>query len=66
VTVRALARSDGSAEAVRQRGAEPVRGDISDVASMRTGAEGCTLAFHAAARVGDFGPMKDFVRDNVA
>jgi len=32
---------------------------------MRAGADRCTLAFHAAARVGDFGPRKEFVRDNV-
>jgi nucleoside-diphosphate-sugar epimerase len=65
VAVRALARSDSSAEAVRQRGAEPIRGEISDVDAMRAGADGCDVAFHAAARVGDFGPLKEFVRDNV-
>jgi nucleoside-diphosphate-sugar epimerase len=63
--VRALARSDRSADAVRERGAEPVRGDISDAGSIRTGAEGCSHAFHAAAHVGDWGPRADFVRDNV-
>jgi nucleoside-diphosphate-sugar epimerase len=63
--VRALVRSDRSAETVRARGAEPVSGDISDVESIRTGAEGCSYAFHAAAHVGDWGPRADFVRDNV-
>src|SRR3954470_21602415 len=63
--VRALVRSDGSADAVRLLGAEPVRGDIAHVASVRAGAEGCSHAFHAAAHVGDWGPRPDFVRDNV-
>jgi nucleoside-diphosphate-sugar epimerase len=63
--VRALARSDRSAEAVRALGAEPVKGDISDPASIRAGAEGCSHAFHAAAHLGDWGPRAEFVRDNV-
>jgi nucleoside-diphosphate-sugar epimerase len=63
--VRALARSDRSAEAVRALGAEPVRGDISNADSLAAGAEGCSLAFHAAAHLGDWGRRSDFVRDNV-
>src|SRR4051794_21446584 len=63
--VRALVRSDSSADVVRLLGAEPVRGDIAHVDSVRTGADGCTHAFHAAAHVGDWGPRADFVRDNV-
>jgi nucleoside-diphosphate-sugar epimerase len=65
VAVRALARSDASAQAVAGRGAEPVRGDIHDVEAIRDGARGCELAFHAAAHVGDFGPWEEFERDNV-
>src|SRR3954467_5955570 len=64
-SVRALARSDRSAEAVRARGAEPVKGDIADADAIREGAHGCEYAFHAAAHVGDWGPKSDFVRDNV-
>jgi nucleoside-diphosphate-sugar epimerase len=64
-SVRALARSERSSEAVSSRGAEPVRGDISDVDAIREGAHGCAYAFHAAAHVGDWGPKSDFVRDNV-
>src|SRR3954451_15320639 len=64
-SVRALARSDRSAESVRLLGAEPVRGDIAQVDSVREGASGCTHAFHAAAHVGDWGPRAAFVRDNV-
>jgi nucleoside-diphosphate-sugar epimerase len=63
--VRALARSPSAAERVRARGAEPVDGDLADLAAMRTGAEGCELAFHAAATLGDWGKQEDFERGNV-
>lgn len=64
-TVRALARSDASADAVRERGAEPVRGDLDDVASMAAGAAGCEVAFHCAAHLGDWGTREEFERGNV-
>ena len=54
-SVRALARSQAAAERVREHGAEPVRGELGDGASLRAGAEGCGLAFHAAATLGDWG-----------
>ena len=65
-TVRALARSDASADVVRERGAEPVRGELADTASMAAGAAGCEIAFHAAAQLGDWGKREDFERGNVA
>jgi nucleoside-diphosphate-sugar epimerase len=64
-SVRALARSDRSATAVADAGAEPVRGDLADPESLRAGAQGCELAFHAAAEVGDWGTRADFERSNV-
>jgi nucleoside-diphosphate-sugar epimerase len=64
-TVRALARSDRSAETVRERGAEPVRGDLDDVGAMAGGAAGCEVAFHCAAHLGDWGRREDFERGNV-
>ena len=63
--VRALARSHAAAERVRARGAEPVPGDLADAPAMRAGAEGCELAFHAAATLGDWGERTDFERGNV-
>jgi nucleoside-diphosphate-sugar epimerase len=63
--VRALARSDAAAEKLVGAGAEPVRGDLSDPAALRAGAEGCDLAFHAAAAVLEWGPREEFVRANV-
>jgi nucleoside-diphosphate-sugar epimerase len=63
--VRALARSPAAAERVGARGAEPVEGDLADAAAMRAGAEGCELAFHAAATLGDWGRREEFERGNV-
>ncbi len=63
--VNALARSERSAQTVRERGAEPVTGDLDDVAAMRAGAEGSEYAFHAAAQLGDWGKPADFERGNV-
>jgi nucleoside-diphosphate-sugar epimerase len=63
--VRALARSATAAERVREHGAEPVEGELADVAAMRAGAEGCELAFHAAAMLGDWGKREDFERGNI-
>ena len=64
-TVRALARSDSSAAKVREAGAEPMMGDLDDVAAMTEGARACEYAFHAAASLGDWGRREDFVRGNV-
>src|SRR4051794_10522526 len=58
--VRALARSDRAAERVRELGADPVMGDLDDLHI-----EGCEIAFHAAAKVEDFGDPADFARVNV-
>jgi nucleoside-diphosphate-sugar epimerase len=63
--VRALARSGEAAAKVAEAGAEAVRGDLEDVAAMREGAAGCELAFHAAARLGEWGPWEEFERINV-
>ena len=65
VKVKALARSDGSAAKVEALGAEPVRGDLDDEDAIREGATGCKYAFHAAAKVEDWGPPEDFERINV-
>jgi len=64
-SVRALARSEDAAQRVRQRGAEPVSGELSEPSAMRDGAAGCELAFHAAAALGDWGRKEDFERGNV-
>ena len=58
--VRALARSERAAARVRELGAEPVMGDLDDLH-----VEDCEIAFHAAAKVEDFGDPADFERVNV-
>jgi nucleoside-diphosphate-sugar epimerase len=63
--VRALARSESAAERVRERGAEPVSGDLEDHAALRKGAEGSDTVFHAAAALGDWGDPDEFERINV-
>jgi nucleoside-diphosphate-sugar epimerase len=63
--VRALIRSDAAAGRVRERGAEPVRGDLDSAESIRAAAEGCEIAFHAAAAVRDWGDPAEFERVNV-
>jgi nucleoside-diphosphate-sugar epimerase len=63
--VRALARSDSAADKVRQRGAQPVPGDLEQKDMLRAGAEGAELAFHAAAKVEDWGDPAEFDRLNV-
>lgn len=65
VEARALARSDESAAKVAEAGAEPVRGELDDVESMGAGAQGCELAFHAAAALGEWGTREQFERGNV-
>jgi nucleoside-diphosphate-sugar epimerase len=63
--VRALARSEASAQRVAELGAEPVRGDIDDRASLAAGAAGAEVAFHLAAHLGEWGDWADFERGNV-
>jgi nucleoside-diphosphate-sugar epimerase len=64
-TVRALARSDAAAERVGARGGQAVRGDLADVSALTAGARGADVAFHAAAKVEDFGRWAEFRRVNV-
>src|SRR5436305_2392394 len=64
-TVRALARSDAAARAVTAAGADAVRGDLEDPGALAAGARGAEVAFHAAARLGEWGPWAEFRRINV-
>ncbi len=65
-SVRALARSEQAAARVRERGAEPVAGDLGDLAALREAVDGADLAFHAAAHLGDWGSREQFERVNVS
>jgi dihydroflavonol-4-reductase len=46
--VRALARSEASARALAELGAEPVQGDILDLEALASAMRGCDLVYHAA------------------
>jgi dihydroflavonol-4-reductase len=48
-TVRALSRRADSDAALRAAGAEPVRADLADMASLQSVLAGCEAVFHAAA-----------------
>src|SRR3712207_2644457 len=63
--VRALARSAAAEEKVRQRGAVPLRGDLESEPQLRAAADGAEVAFHAAAKVEDWGDPEEFERLNV-
>jgi nucleoside-diphosphate-sugar epimerase len=63
--VRALARSEQSGRKVAALGAEPVIGGLADRAALQSGAEGCEVTYHAAAKVGDWGAWPEFLRDTV-
>lgn len=64
-SVRALARSEGSAAAVAERGAEAVPGDLDSPDAIAAGARSCSVAFHAAAAVLEWGPRAAYIAGNV-
>ncbi|WP_236605023.1 NAD-dependent epimerase/dehydratase family protein [Sandaracinus amylolyticus] len=61
--VRAMARSDRSAELVRRCGATPVRCDLDDVRAEHLAGEGAVI--HAAARAEEWGTKEESERANV-
>jgi nucleoside-diphosphate-sugar epimerase len=65
IPTRGLARSEKAAIAVRQAGAEPVRGDLGDVAAAREGMTDCDVVIHAAAHTEEHGKLADFIRVTV-
>ena len=65
MAVRGLARPGGDVSALEACGATVVRGDLTDVASVRAALEGAEVVFHCAAKVGDWGPVEDYRAVNV-
>lgn len=63
--VRALVRGDGRHEGLENLGAEVVRGDLLDAASLKEAARGVDCVFHSAAHVGDWGSRQLFFKTNV-
>jgi len=59
--VRALVRPNSDTRFLESLGAELARGDVTDRASLDRACRGVTRVYHAAARVGDWGPWPEFV-----
>jgi len=64
--VRALVRDPTKAKELAKRGAEVVRGDLLDFASLKRAAEGCGVVIHAAAQVAAVPSREIFERSNRA
>lgn len=64
-SVRALGRSEAARRVVREAGAEPCEGDLSDVEALKRGMEGCEVVFHSAASLKQWGPRAEFFEANV-
>ena len=65
VKVRGLVRTTSDLRRLAGLGAEIVRGDVCDPASLREAARGQQVVFHAAAKVPDWGPRREFFRVNL-
>jgi nucleoside-diphosphate-sugar epimerase len=61
-SVRALVRKGADTRWLRSQGVELAEGDITDAASLDRACEGVQCIYHAAARVGDWGPWEEFVQ----
>ncbi|MCP4249870.1 MAG: NAD-dependent epimerase/dehydratase family protein [bacterium] len=60
--VRALVRPGADVRFLRSQGVELVEGNLTDHESLVRACQGVARVYHAAARVGDWGPWEDFVR----
>ena len=63
--VRCLARPTADTSFLRSLGAEIVPGDLTDAAALAKAVEGVDVIVHAAAKVGDWGPVEDYRAVNV-
>jgi nucleoside-diphosphate-sugar epimerase len=62
--LRIIARSPEKAERLFKDSVEIIPGDLCDSAALSKGVTGADFVFHLAARVGDFGPKKEFFKIN--
>src|SRR5262245_15284028 len=63
--VRALARAGSDTALLESCHAAIVRCDLQDAAAMEEALDGVDVVCHAAAKVGDWGPVADYRRVNV-
>ena len=59
--VRALVRKTADTKFLQDIGVELAYGDVTDRASIDAAMKGVKVVYHAAARVGDWGPWREFV-----
>lgn len=59
--VRVLCRPGSDTSFLLAVGAKVVEGDITNASSLRNACQGVDTVYHAAARVGDWGPWSEFV-----
>jgi 2-alkyl-3-oxoalkanoate reductase len=64
--VRALVRKSSDTSYLDGLGVEKVNGDLEDVEALRNGVAGADWVINCAAKVGDWGPLEEFRRLNVA
>ncbi len=60
--VRVLVRKTSDRTWLNTQGVEFAEGDVTDRASLDAACRGCDCVYHAAARVGDWGPWEEFQR----
>ena len=60
-TVRGLARAGSDTAFLRSLGVEIATGDVTEPATLASAMAGVRRVYHAAARVGDWGPWPEFV-----
>ncbi|MBP7935177.1 MAG: NAD-dependent epimerase/dehydratase family protein [Phycisphaerae bacterium] len=60
--VRVLVRRGSDVAWLKTQGVEFVEGDLCDPQVLKKAIDGVRIVYHAAARVGDWGPWEDFVR----
>jgi len=63
--VRTVVRASSRQDHLRQWGVELVNGDLTDDATLKQALDGVNAVVHAAAKVGDWGPLQDYRRVNV-
>ncbi len=63
--VRVLVRATSDTSFLDRLGVEKVVADLADPASLAKACQGIEVVYHAAARVGDWGPWHEFQRDTI-
>ena len=64
--VRALVRGKDQAAQLKARGVDVIEGDLTNRDALARCAPGVTHVVHCAAKVGDWGPVEDYLAVNVA